>query len=155
MSEKGLNGYVTAARYKRWMVLVDLDQDADSAPLLRKDWLPASEPRFCFCVAVRAVEAWLLADAIHISRYLEIDKTRIPSNPEELPDPKAAVVELAGGSRNRGIRTDMLPRPGSRRKTGPLYPSRMTDFICRLWRPDRAAERSESLRHAIERLRRL
>ncbi|WP_155996549.1 hypothetical protein [Verrucomicrobium sp. 3C] len=115
----------------------------------------AAKPRFCFCVAVRVVEAWLLADAIHISRYLEIDKTRIPSNPEELPDPKAAVVELASGSRNRKIRTDMVPRPESGRKTGPLYPSFMTEFICRLWQPDRAAERSESLRHAIERLRRL
>ncbi len=150
-----LAGYRKAARYRPWMVLVDLDQEADCAPLLRKHWLPEPDPRLCFRVAVRAVESWLLADALGLSRFLGIASAKIPSDPEALPDPKAALVVLAGGSRKRKIREDMVPRVGSGRKSGPLYPLRMIEFVHRHWQPDRAAERSESLRRTIERLRRL
>ena len=55
-------GYNIAARNGPWFVLVDLDNDADCAPPLRDAWLPDPAPGLCFRVAVRAVEAWLMAD---------------------------------------------------------------------------------------------
>lgn len=152
---KKLSGYGKAARHRPWIVLIDLDEDADCAPSLRKDWLPAPEPQLCFRIAVRAVEAWLLADAGGIARFLRVDRTAIPLDPEGLADPKAEIVKLAGGSKSSYIRADMVPRPGSGRKTGPAYVSRLIEFVQCHWQPDRAVERSESLRRAIESLRRL
>ncbi|MGD9896640.1 MAG: hypothetical protein AB7T14_06160 [Candidatus Methylacidiphilaceae bacterium] len=152
---KRFAGYVHAARFSPWMVLVDLDQDADCAPLLRAGWLSAQEEQLCFRVAVRAVEAWLLADAKSIARFLRIEQRLVPPDPESLLDPKIKLVEVARESRNRDLRADIVPRPHSGRKTGPAYVSRMIEFVHGNWQPDRAAQRSESLRRAIEALRRL
>lgn len=58
-----LRSYGQAARFSAWFVLVDLDHDASCAPGFVSRWLP--EPvsdTLCFRVAVREVEAWLLAD---------------------------------------------------------------------------------------------
>ena len=57
---KHLKGYNEAARHTPWMVLVDLDHDADCAPPFRTEWLPSVAPYMCFRIAVREVEAWLL-----------------------------------------------------------------------------------------------
>jgi hypothetical protein len=56
------------------------------------------------------------------------------------------VVSLAQGSRRKGIREDMVPRPGSGRSVGYLYNSRLYEFIAKFWRADKASERSERLR---------
>ena len=64
-----VRGYDNAARRAPWFVLVDLDRDKslepaeDCAPVLRGKWLPNPACGMCFRVAVRAMEAWLLADA--------------------------------------------------------------------------------------------
>jgi hypothetical protein len=50
-------GFNNAAQHMPWLVLVDLDHDADCAPPLRAKWLPAPARWMCFRVAVRAVEA--------------------------------------------------------------------------------------------------
>jgi hypothetical protein len=110
---------------------------------------------FCFRVAVRAVEAWLLADAEKIAAFLGVDGTRIPSQPETLPDPKDTLLRLAGKSRRKEVREDMVPRLGGQRKVGPAYASRMIEFTNRHWRPQVAAQRADSLRRAIQALRRL
>ncbi|VVM06755.1 hypothetical protein MAMC_01231 [Methylacidimicrobium cyclopophantes] len=79
----------------------------------------------------------------------------MPPDPERLPDPKAELVRLASQAEDRDVREDMVPRPRSGRKMGPGYVGRMIDFVYKDWQPDRAARRSESLRRAIEGLRRL
>ena len=50
---------------------------------------------------MREVEAWLLADADSLARYLEVPRTRIPRDPEGREDPKGdwwgwRVVRAAG-----------------------------------------------------------
>ena len=102
--------------------MIDLNGGYDCAPLLRNSWLPQVAPGLCFRVAVRAVEAWLLADAEHIADFLGVARSRVPSNPETLDDPKAAMVALGRTSRRRDIREDMVPRDGSGRRVGPLMP---------------------------------
>ena len=153
-----INAYNSAARYRPWIVLVDLNHEANCAPDLCRAWLPTRSSKLCFRVAVREVEAWLLADREHISKFLSISKTRIPLNPELEENPKQVMVNLAAHSRRRNIREEMVPRPGSGREVGPAYTSRLIEFISTSqggWRPDIAAAYSQSLRRCIECLRRL
>lgn len=65
------------------------------------------------------------------------------------------MINLARRSRRRDIRADMVPRPESGRSVGPAYASRMIEFVIQRWRPAQAALYAESLRRAIECLRRL
>jgi hypothetical protein len=150
-----INGYNNAARHAPWVVLVDLNSDADCAPRLRHDWLPTPAPQLRFRVAVRQVEAWLMADAETLAAFLGVSRHTIPANPEALPNAKAEMVNLARQSRRRAIRQDMVPRPGSGRAVGPAYTSRLIEYAERHWRPEVAAQRADSLRRAIDCLRRL
>jgi hypothetical protein len=105
-----IRGYSNAARHAPWLVLVDLDRDADCAPPLRRSWLPHPAPRLCFRVAVRQVEAWLMADAHALADHLRVGRSAVPGDPEGLENPKTEVVNLARRSRLRDIRADMVPR---------------------------------------------
>lgn len=153
--QRHIGGYNHAARHAPWLILVDLDRDADCAPPLRHAWRPQPAPMLCLRVAVRAVEAWLLADAERLAAFLGVAQRRIEATPERLDDPKQAMVNLARASRRRDIREDMVPRAGSGRPIGPAYTSRLVEFISDFWRPNIAARRAESLARAIGRLRRL
>lgn len=150
-----ISGYNNAAQYYPWLVLVDLDNDAECAPLLRNNWVPEPAPFLCFRVAVRAVEAWLIADAENLARFLSIPQSRIPCDPERLADPKTEMVNLARRSRKKWIRVDMVPRPGSGRKVGQAYTSRMIEFVYTSWSPAAAQARAPSLMRAIRCLKRL
>ncbi|MBW2062243.1 MAG: hypothetical protein JRI95_11870 [Deltaproteobacteria bacterium] len=148
-----LNGYNHAARYNPWVVLIDLDYDKACAPPFIAQKLPDPGPWLCFRVAVREVEAWLLADQEHLATFLSIPKTRIPTAPEALNAPKRTMVDLARHSRRSAIREDMVPRPESGRKIGPAYNSRLIEFVSDTvngWRPDVAAQRSESLERCLK-----
>ena len=142
-------GYNNAARHAPWVVLVDLDQDAHCAPHLCASWIPAPAEHLCFRVAVRAVEAWLIADAEALAGFLGVGRARVPADPENLANPKEALVNVARTSRRREIRDDMVPREGSGRSIGPAYVSRIIEFALSHWRPAEASHRSESLRRAI------
>jgi hypothetical protein len=148
-------GYNTAAQHAPWIVLVDLDTDHNCAPLLCVSWLPQLASRLCFRVAVRAVEAWLLADAERIAAFLRISRSKVPADPESLDNPKAAMVALARASRRMDIREDMVPRDGSGRPVGPAYASRLIEFASSSWRPQIAAQGADSLRRAIACLKHL
>jgi hypothetical protein len=150
---KQLQGYNHAARHNPWLVMVDLDQDASCAPPFRARWLPSVSPMMCFRVAVREVEAWLLADREHLAQFLHVPIAQIPLASEELENPKQTLVNLARHSRVRAIQQDMVPRPASGRQIGPAYPSRLIEFVENRekgWRPDIAAESAESLRRCLE-----
>ena len=152
---KKISGYNNAARRAPWFVLVDLDHEKDCAPALRAAWLPEPAPCLCFRVAVHEVEAWLLADAETLAIYLDAPRGRVPRAPEELDDPKGAMIALARRSHRKDIREDMAPREGSGLRVGPGYTGRLVDYAANAWRPEAASRRSESLRRAIDCLRRL
>ncbi len=146
--------YNLAAQRAPWIVLVDLDNE-ECAPPLRNAWLPQPARYLCFRVAVREVEAWLLADIERLAEFLGIARGRVPPQPETLNDPKGALVNLARTSRRRDVREDLVPRPDSGRQVGPAYSSRPTEFVTNDWRPEVAAQRADSLRRAIRCLQRL
>lgn len=147
-----LAGYNQAARFSPWIILVDLNHDADCVPPFCKAWLLNPAPYLCFRVAVREVEAWLMADRENLARFLGTSIARIPRDPEGLDDAKREMINLAGHSKRREIREDMVPRPGSRRSVGPAYPSRLIEFVTSHWRPEVAQQNSDSLRRCLRRL---
>jgi hypothetical protein len=147
-----LHGYNLAARYAPWLVLRDLNGDAPCAGGLVAELLPSPAPMMLFRVAVRAVEAWLLADGEALSRFLRVSKKVIPPNPDELPNPKLALVNLARRASNRAVRRDMVPQEGTTGSVGPAYISRLAEFTKKFWRPEIALEGSPSLRRCVDAL---
>ena len=126
--------------------------------MLQEKWLDSPAPRMCFRIAVRAVETWLLADRQRLAQFLSIPVSRIPPVLEAVDDPKLLLVNLARHSRQRATREDMVPRQRSGRKVGPAYASRLMEFVedtTTGWRPDVAAEESDSLKRCLHRLYRL
>ena len=153
-----LPSYNQAARFAPWLVVVDLDQDAECAPPFARTVLPDAAIRMHFRVAVRAVESWLLADAERLAAFLGVPVARIPPNPDAEPDPKRTLVDLARRSRRRAIREDIVPREESGSRVGPGYTGRLIEFVMTAehrWRPDMAVQRSDSLRRCVEALQTL
>lgn len=140
-----------------FFALADLDA-AGCAPGLLHDRLKGNVSRnFLIRIAVRAVESWLLADKEGLARFLAVPVSAFPNeSPDRIPDPKRAPVEIAGQSRKRAVREDMVPAPGRRATAGPGYTDQMREFIeGGHWHPRRAADRSDSLQRALGALHRL
>ena len=160
---KYMQAYVRAARIEPWVVMIDLDHDADCPVPVRRNWLlrgGAHEPTplLCFRIAIREVESWLLADRERIAEFLGVPARWVTREPETLDDPKHAIISLVARSRLKRLKSEMLPRPGSFRDVGPAYNSRLIQFVMNRrvgWRPEVAAQSSESLRRAIACLRKL
>ncbi len=152
-----LLAYNHAARYAPWIVLIDLDDDAECAPPFKRQLLPKPAQQMCFRVAVREVESWLLADRERAASFFAVSRSRIPAQPEAESNPKQAMISIARQSRRRAIREDMVPREGSGRNVGPAYASRLIEFVTdfrRGWRCYVAAEGAESLKRCLECLKR-
>lgn len=147
-----LNGYNSAAQVSPWVVLVDLDRDYECPPPALAQWLPAPARKMCFRIAVRSAEAWLMADRARFAKFLGVPQSSVAVYPEQLDDPKGAVVELARASSKASIREGMVPPEGSGRRVGPLYPSLLIDFARSKWDPEEAAGRSDSLDRCLRRL---
>lgn len=153
-----LKAYNNAARHSPWAVLVDLDEDAACAPTFAARHLPRPSSWMCFRVAVRAAEAWLLADHVHLAEFLGVTAAKVPFDPEAVADPKQTLVNLARRSSKRDVRLDMVPRQASGREVGPAYVSRLIEFVAderNGWQPRAASLRAPSLSRAIDCLSRL
>lgn len=150
-----LEGYNAAAGFMPWVVLVDLNGDADCAPTFVAEHLQAPAEQMLFRVAVRQVEAWLLADVVRFARFIGVSRARLPGNPESLANSKRAVVEIARYSKRRSVREEIVPNPASGRQVGPGYVASMIEFVQTSWNPEEAAARSDSLRRCLGCLSRL
>jgi len=101
--KKNIRGFNEASKGCPFFVLTDLDNGV-CAPALINDWLnDPPHPNLIFRVAIREVEAWLLADIEGFSKYTGISKVNFPDNPEDLPDPKAELLKLIKRCRKRDI----------------------------------------------------
>jgi hypothetical protein len=147
-------GYNQAAKGMVWLVLVDLDH-CSCAPALVQNWVSQLSPYLCLRVAVREVEAWLLADAHNLAHFLGVSPSRIPNNPEQVSDPKKEIVTLASQSRKRDIRRDMVPAPDAGQGVGAAYSPRLIEFVENHWDIEQAASRAPSLQRAIDCLTRV
>lgn len=150
-----LKGFNLAAVHQPWLVLRDLDSDAPCPGELVRKLLPNPSAHMRFRLAVKAIEAWLLADSDRLASFLGIANATIPPNPDALPNPKRTLVELATRSTRRAIREDMVPKPGLSSVVGPAYASRIAEFAREHRRPLVAARRSTSLARCVRALQRL
>jgi hypothetical protein len=155
--KKRLQAFNNAARFSPWLVLVDLDR-CNCAPAFLSKWLIVPSQFMRFRIAVRSVEAWLLADADTLADFLHVRISLVPTNPDMLVDPKESLVSLSRRSTRAEIRKDMVPRPGSGNSVGPAYASRLIEYISDRkngWRPNVAASMSDSLRRCGDSLQTL
>lgn len=150
--KRTIPGWNKAAKGRPIMVLTDLDQHKCPTAMLN-DWLPdGRHPNLLFRVAVREVEAWLLADRKGLAGFLRCSLGALPEDPESLADPKAALIDAAMRSRIRELRDDIVPRRGSTAKIGRGYNPALTLFVRELWDVAEAAGRAPSLARTIARL---
>lgn len=151
-----INAYNQAAKFSPWFILVDLDHSFGCAPDLINGWIVARQQLLIFRVAVREIEAWLLADIERMAHFLGVPKSKLPATPDMIVDPKQELIALARLSQKRTIREDLVPRPNSGRRVGPAYTSRLSEFVAdekNGWRPEKAAERSDSLARCLHALK--
>lgn len=105
-----------------------------------------------FRVAVREVEAWLLADKVNLAGFLHVPERFFPGAPDEIADPKAALLNLARRSRLSDIKGSLLPKRGSTAHVGPGYNECLGGFVRNRWDVRAAAGGSPSLARAMHRL---
>lgn len=154
--KKRARAFNNMARSHPVILLTDLDQGS-CAPGLITDWLVErpKHPDFLFRVAVREVEAWLLACDRALGEFLAIRHLPSFPNPEELKDPKVELLKLAERSRKREIREAISRRDtGGKLCQGPAYNSTLAQFVDQYWMPQRAASRCRSLERVLNALER-
>ena len=150
-----ITSFNRAAASVPYLVLTDLDA-IDCAPTLKHEWLPEKEhANLLFRVAVREVEAWILADRAGFAGLLGVRTQSITSDAESLEDPKAYLIGLARRSRRRAIRDDIVPRPGSTATKGRGYNSLLGQFVRERWDLATASSCSDSLARTVARIRQL
>jgi len=147
--DKKVAAYNNAAKFAHWLVLRDMDRDADCPSTLVRQLLPTPSQFMCLRIAVRSMEAWLLADREKISDYLGVSIARIPLDPESLLNPKTELVEIAKHARRREIREDIVPASQSIASVGVGYTLRVGEFASKVWRPKVAARQSRSLARCL------
>lgn len=139
-------GFNSAAKTFPYIVLTDLDEN-ECAPALIREWLPHGKQRnLLFRVAVREVEAWVMADRSSFAKFLGLEPKNIPLDIDrEVPDPKKFLLDLTRRSRKKDIQIDLLPRKDSTARVGPNYNQALIYFLYKHWRLEEAIKYSASL----------
>lgn len=133
-------------------VLCIADTDGKCAVNLIRDWTPTHAPDdLILRLAVAEAESWLLADAVEFADFLGVPERRLPDRPDELADPKGALLKLARSSRRRIIRQEVVSAANPA-KQGVGYNAHLREFVAHRWQPRRAANHSPSLARAVQRL---
>lgn len=156
---KGGSGYLRS-RVGNWcalaksqpvLLLTDLDRWSCASALIQ-DWLGKHRrpDNFVLRIAVREVEAWLLADH-EAMRCLLGRKGQLPGDPDDLRDPKQRLLQLARNA-TRDVRRDLVAEEGAIAAQGIAYNARLRELVEKDWDPRRASTRSESLRRARRRI---
>lgn len=153
--DRRLKGYNNAARFAPWLVLRDLDHDAECASGLVQSLLHDRAEHMHLRIPVRSVESWLIADQVGFSKFFGVSLNLLPGNPDRLDRPKRTIVDLARRSTKRSVREGMVPAPGTSTEVGPEYTAQVIEYSATTWDPDAGARNSESLRRCIAALRTL
>jgi hypothetical protein len=147
--KKIIPGLNNAAKGMPYFVLTDLD-NAECPLSLISSWLTHQKhPNLIFRIAVKEVEAWLLADRDAFSNFLGISTDLIPENVDLIGDPKQFLINLARKSRNRTLRDAIVPLPNSTAKIGRDYNGQLVQFINQKWKVELAKVHSQSLEKAV------
>lgn len=150
--QTGIQRFKNASNVTPHIVLTDLDTRV-CAPRLLKDWgVDSVTKNMLFRVAVREVEAWLLADREGVAQYLNLPLAKMPQHPDIENDPKQTFISLVHRCKKRRLVEELVPATGSSASIGPLYNTRMGAFVRDSWNIQRAAANSDSLSRAVLRI---
>lgn len=158
--KKNLSAFNNASKGAAYLIFTDLD-NKPCASVLIENWFncPVAEytthrtPNLLFRIAVREVESWIMADRKAFAEFLGVSISKIPSQTDDIPNPKEFLLNLAKGSRKRSLRDDLVPLPGDHRKTGPDYNGRLAEFLhSGSWRASVAESNSPSLARTRKKL---
>lgn len=151
-----LAGYNRAAAFTPWVVVRDLDRDADCAPALARRLLRNPSALMRLRIVVRAAEAWLLADRRSLGEVFRIPQSQLPHDPEAIEDPKLSMLRALSQSSSASVRDAMMrrERDGSY-VIGPEYNARLGAFAEERWQPTAAQVNAPSLARARRRIERL
>jgi hypothetical protein len=145
--KSNINGFNEAAIATPFFVLADLD-NYPCPPELITDWLKhPPKPNFIFRIAVREIEAWLLADREGYSNFTGVSLANFPRNPEAEINPKQSLINITRKSRKRSLREDIVP-VNENAQIGPNYNEQLMKYVSTYWDIERAIKNSESLKRA-------
>lgn len=135
------------------LLLTDLDDQPCPAGLL-EEWLDQPRQRdFLLRVAVREVEAWLIASEEELGRFFGIRRRLSMEDPEMLGDPKAELLKVASSSPRRQVREAIVRRSrNGNLLQGPAYNSTLADFVMNHWNVEASQTRSRSLAKVLDAL---
>lgn len=149
--KSNIKGFNQASAVSPYFMLTDLD-NYNCPPSLINDWINFPlHSNFIFRIAVREVEAWLLADIEGLSDFFKISPVNFPLSPENEIDPKNTLIQLARRSRIRRIREDVVPI-NENASIGPNYNGCLMEFVIKKWNIQTALTRSTSLLKAFNKL---
>ena len=153
--KKRIPAYLAASKIVPFVILLDSDKE-DCAKRMLDELVPPilRQDGFLLRIAVREVESWLLADHQGFGLFLGISSVKIERHPEILTDAKGYLINLARRSRKRDILEGLVPQSGTSAKQGPRYNQVLQPFVRDIWNIPAAAKRSESLRRAVEAIKR-
>jgi hypothetical protein len=121
---------------------------------LKEDWSNKPyHPNLIFRIAVREIEAWLLADRYGFARFAGISQDLVPPDPEITPDPKAMLVNITRRSQVRRVRERIVPQDGSTAPVGPDHNACLSEFAKTTWDVKAAASVARSLSHCVAKLK--
>lgn len=149
--KKNINGFNQACKIVPFLVLTDLDNNKCPMTIINSWFSSKPHENMIFRIAIREVEAWLLADIEGLSDYTGVSEANFPDKPELEPDPKRTLINIAQKSKRREIRESIVPKNEFAR-IGPDYNGKLIEFVMYHWSIERAQNRSNSLKRACKRL---
>ncbi len=138
--DKRLPGFLAASNHMPWVILRDLDNDAECAPALIAVANLQLSPPARFRVVVRSIESWLFADREGLANWMGVKSSLIPKSPENILDPKQNLAQLAAKSRQRDLKSRLAARPEDGAIVGPEYGAAIFEFIDKHWNVEKAIE---------------
>lgn len=148
--KKNILGFNKAAQGMPFLVLTDLDNEECPLALINSWLSQPKHPNLIFRVAVREVEAWLLAHREAFADFLGISIDLIPDDVDRIPDPKQELINLTRRSRKKSLRDAIVPAPKSTARIGRDYNAPLIKFVHENWRVDSARNHSSSLAKAVD-----
>jgi hypothetical protein len=154
--KKKFSGLLKTAQAVPVLLLTDLDR-IECPPSLIRGWRGKSvfPEGLLFRVAVREIEAWLLADRKGFAHFSGIPLDKMPLEPETLIDPKRELLRLIRKYGERDLKNAILPESGSSAMVGFGYNQALVRFVWGSWSVEKAAANAESLARTCRRIREL
>lgn len=136
------------------VLIADLDRGRCAPSLIDLWYRDQVRPKnLVFRVAEREVESWLIADEAAMCQLLG-NRAKIPQDPDLLPDPKQALINLAR-SASRSVREELVAPTGTIASQGLGYNRTLCALVRDHWDPTRASRRSRSLASALSSIKEL